>query len=101
MNANGQKSPRRLLEEFNPIPDSTLQRKIDFFFLPYSPHISCSKHMTFQEDLKQEHIKFIKQMYSSGSLSREEKQFLLSLLSKVEMGTNSILELSESKWEIL
>tara|TARA_B110000285_G_scaffold161461_1_gene180317 strand:- start:592 stop:798 length:207 start_codon:yes stop_codon:yes gene_type:complete len=43
-------TPEKLLEQFDPIPSDEIQKKIDFFFFPYSPKQDISKYMKFEAD---------------------------------------------------
>ena len=36
-NESGEKSPRRLIAEFNPAPSQAIQKKFDYFYKPYAP----------------------------------------------------------------
>lgn len=36
--------------DFNPFPSSAVQRKIDYYFLPYNYNQSVSRYMKFEED---------------------------------------------------
>jgi hypothetical protein len=41
--------PNQLLKAFNPLPSEEVQKKIDFFFMPYAPQRNNLKHMKFAE----------------------------------------------------
>lgn len=44
------KSPAVMLSEFDPLPGPLVQKKVDYFYLPYSPMLSRSKFMQFETD---------------------------------------------------
>ena len=50
------KSPRSLLEKFNPLPSPEVLAKMNFFFLPYSRQMNTSRCMRFDRDERQEFI---------------------------------------------
>jgi len=41
------RSPKEILDNFNPLPSDDIQRKINFFFLPYNIEQHTKKYMTF------------------------------------------------------
>ena len=50
--------PNALLKAFNPLPSEEMQKKMDYFFMPYAPQNNTDKHMRFEE---QASVKFIPQ----------------------------------------
>ena len=43
-------SSNMIAQDFCPLPNKDIQRKIDFFFLPYAPKQERSLYMEFEED---------------------------------------------------
>ena len=43
-------TPDEMIARFDNQPSEEIQKKINFYFLPYNKHFDCSKHMTFQND---------------------------------------------------
>ena len=40
--------PNELLKAFDPLPSKTIQKKVDYFFMPYSAERNTLKHMKFE-----------------------------------------------------
>ena len=93
-------TPEVLLQNFDPSPAEYLQNKIDYYFLPYSPQIDCSKHMRFHSEQREELTRFLLALYVKKGITASEKNVIRGLLSKIEMGDNKILS-DGSKWELL
>jgi len=55
--------PNALLKAFNPLPSEEMQKKMDYFFMPYAPQNNTDKHMRFEEPAN---VKIIPQ-HSSGT----------------------------------
>jgi hypothetical protein len=41
--------PNALLKAFNPLPSEEMQKKMDYYFMPYAPQNNTDKHMKFEE----------------------------------------------------
>jgi hypothetical protein len=44
------KTPEKLLALFDPTPNEEIQKKIDYFFKPYSPKQEVTKFMRFEKN---------------------------------------------------
>jgi hypothetical protein len=53
--------PNALLKAFNPLPSEEMQKKMDYFFMPYAPQNNTDKHMRFED---QPSVKLIPQHHS-------------------------------------
>jgi hypothetical protein len=45
LNHNG--DPNIMLRQFNPLPSEEVQKKVNYYFMPYSPERNALKHMKF------------------------------------------------------
>ena len=44
--------PNTVIKQFDPIPSQNIQKKFDYFYLPYSPLQERGKHMEFEGQAK-------------------------------------------------
>ena len=44
------RDPNKLLAKFNPHPSPSIQKKVEYFFLPYNSKVLGLKHMRFDSD---------------------------------------------------
>jgi hypothetical protein len=44
--------PNALLKAFNPLPSEDIQKKMDYYFMPYAPQNNTDKHMKFEDPTK-------------------------------------------------
>lgn len=93
-------TPEALLHEFNRHPSDDLQRKVDFFYLPYNTKIDCSKHMRFHTDYKLDQLDYLRKLYLDEKLDQKEKAFISNLISRVTSGDPKLVY-DESKWDML
>lgn len=54
------KTPAQLIDKFDPLPGEEIQRKIDFYFKPYSVGKVQKKYMTFTINEREELLKSLK-----------------------------------------
>lgn len=43
-------TPDEMISRFDNQPCEAIQKKINYFFMPYNKHFDCSKHMIFKKD---------------------------------------------------
>lgn len=77
-------TPKKLLEKFNPLPSAHVQKKIDFFFLPYNKELNTSKCMRFDTDEKQDWLEKLNCMSGQAAFSFEEKATIHGLIRQIE-----------------
>ena len=46
----GEKSPDKMLKDFDPSPNARIMNKIEYFFKPYSLKVQRAKHMHFENE---------------------------------------------------
>ena len=64
-------NPNKMLARFNPNPSKHIQRKIEYFILPYNQRISSDKHMKFEEE---RHVEFDLSILKKEQPSVHERQ---------------------------
>ena len=79
-------TPEKLLEQFDPIPSQDVQKKIDYFFFPYSPKQDISKYMKFEADIEDQRAKMLQALIEASKnekLSPREQKEIQDGINKI------------------
>ena len=79
--------PNALLKAFNPLPSEEMQKKMDYFFMPYAPQNNTDKHMRFED---QPSVKSIPQHHSGTQVKLGGYDYTCRLRKDVNMGAGFI-----------
>lgn len=66
---NKEKVIQRHLRDFDPFPAANIQRKINYFFLPYSPRLNIGKHINFDDTKKHWQLRILDQFIEQAKSS--------------------------------
>eukprot|EP00347_Sterkiella_histriomuscorum_P021456 403333914 len=73
-------NPNKLLARFNPNPSHHIQKKIEYFILPYNQQIQSQKHMKFEEE---KDVVFDLQILSNESLNQKHENIDIPIIASL------------------
>ena len=84
------KTPAQLLDKFDPLPSNDIQKKIDYFFRPYTNGQVQHKYMSFSYNEKEELLTQLRQKLQNHELPKIERTAITELIEQINNKKNWI-----------
>lgn len=77
-------SPTQFYANYNSIPAKKTQKKINFFFNPYTLKTELQKSMVFESDEDQKFQQLVTQVLQKGGLNNQDRQQIETVLNDLK-----------------